>query len=353
MKESKKIVIRILALLGTLLCLTGLLVYTIDPFYVYHEPWFQIEPYLDEAVYQTPGAAKNFTYDSVILGSSMVENFDIDKFNKLYGWDTVKLAYSAALMGDYASILPLIFETHKVENMVFPIDNYTMIEEETSSYVPRPDYLYDDFLWNDVSYLLNMDVIQRAGKVLAKRLKNQQPAYHTSYFWERTDFSTFTVMKSYLYERRNTAWNEVEEDFLVENALENAEIIGAYIRQYPDTTFYLFFPPYNVMFWDYKILMGHKDATIKMNQEIMEYFLQFENVRLYYFMDEEEFVTNLDLYVDRGHYAPEVNDYIMECFGTTKHLVTKDNYQEIPARMNQILEAYDYDTILDTWSWIE
>lgn len=353
MNDTKKMVVRIIRLLLVLLCITGLFVYLLDPFYVYHKPWFHIEPYMDEAVYQTPGAAKNFTYDSVILGSSMVENFDIDKFNSLHGWDTVKLAYSAALMGDYAKILPLIFETHKVKNLVFAIDNHTMIQAPTDIYVPHPEYLYDNQVLNDTSYLFNLDVIKRGAKILTNRLRNQQPSYNTSYFWNRIDFSTFTVMKSYLYERSTTVWNDVEKDFLVENALDNAKVLGTYIEQYPDTTFYVFFPPYNVMFWDYKILMGHKDATMEMNQKIMEYFLQFDNVKLYYFMDDKEIVTNLDLYVDRGHYSPDINDYIMQCFGTDQHLVTKDNYQEIPNRMNQILDDFDYDTIFETWSFVQ
>ena len=350
MKKTKAFVLRVIGIFLSLLILTASLVYVIDPFYLYHKPWFGFEPFLDEAVYQTAGAAKNFDYDSVILGSSMVENFNVAKFDELFGWETIKLAYSAALMDDYSSILSQVFSTHQVKNLIFPIDNYTMIAKVTDYYVPRPEYLYDENLLNDVSYLLNYDVIQRSIQVITNKMNNTEPKYETSYFWNRTDFSTATVMHSYLYERTTTAWNDEESDFLVENALENVAVLGSYIEQYPDTTFYVFFPPYNVMFWDYKILMGHKDATLEMNQRIIEYFLQFDNVEIYYFMDKEDLVTDLDYYVDRGHYSPEINDYIMESIANKKHLVTKENYQQIPQKMNEILEAYDFETVIQQWS---
>ena len=70
--------------------LTGI-VFIADPLFQYHKPWLTETPYLYNSVYQAPGLARNTTYDSVLLGTSMTENFQTDWFDRELGWNTVKL----------------------------------------------------------------------------------------------------------------------------------------------------------------------------------------------------------------------------------------------------------------------
>ena len=56
------------------MAIAGLVAF-VDPFYHYHDATKGFEANMDNAIYQTPGAADHFTYDSVIVGSSMTENF--------------------------------------------------------------------------------------------------------------------------------------------------------------------------------------------------------------------------------------------------------------------------------------
>ena len=72
----------------------GLLVFLIDPFFHYHMPWFDLQPYAYDEIYQNPGLAAHDTYDAIIVGSSMSENFSGEWFNEAYGVDTLKLTYS-------------------------------------------------------------------------------------------------------------------------------------------------------------------------------------------------------------------------------------------------------------------
>ena len=64
------------ALAGTaaaLAALCMLTVYLLDPFYHYHKPWFGLKAVLNEKEYQVPGSLRHFDYDSVLVGSSVVE----------------------------------------------------------------------------------------------------------------------------------------------------------------------------------------------------------------------------------------------------------------------------------------
>ena len=61
----------------TLLCgllVVGLLCFMVDPFYQYHKPWFGMPVILDNAVYQTPGAARNLEYSDAIIGKGCIIN---------------------------------------------------------------------------------------------------------------------------------------------------------------------------------------------------------------------------------------------------------------------------------------
>ena len=53
----------------------AVLIFCVDPFYHYHDAWFGLPVVLENAVYQTCGAARNFSYDSVIVGFTTARCF--------------------------------------------------------------------------------------------------------------------------------------------------------------------------------------------------------------------------------------------------------------------------------------
>lgn len=76
--------------------LIAALIVIMDPYFHYHKPfgwqkygWWQ-ERYIND------GILKNFDYNAIIAGNSMVENFKVSEFNELFGTETVKVPYSGA-----------------------------------------------------------------------------------------------------------------------------------------------------------------------------------------------------------------------------------------------------------------
>ena len=64
----------------------------IDPFEVYHKATAFIPPITNGTqLYSNAGIAKNYAYDSVVIGSSMTENFRPSQLNRLFGGQFVKL----------------------------------------------------------------------------------------------------------------------------------------------------------------------------------------------------------------------------------------------------------------------
>ena len=95
-----------------LIAISALVIY-VDPFFHFHRP-LQGFPYVvDNQLSQNPGMARNMSYDSCIIGSSMTVNFQTDDFKELLDVSTVKLSYSGAYPKDDYNILSIVFGSVK------------------------------------------------------------------------------------------------------------------------------------------------------------------------------------------------------------------------------------------------
>ena len=63
----------------------------IDPFFHYHKPWFGLKEVLTDKEYQCIGSLRTFDYDSLIVGSSVAENYYNGWFGD--GFDCTPLLY--------------------------------------------------------------------------------------------------------------------------------------------------------------------------------------------------------------------------------------------------------------------
>lgn len=69
----------------------------IDPFEVYHKATAFIPPITNGTqLYSNAGIAKNYAYDSVVIGSSMTENFRPSQLNRLSAGSSSSCASTAA-----------------------------------------------------------------------------------------------------------------------------------------------------------------------------------------------------------------------------------------------------------------
>ena len=73
------------------------LVFVFDPFFHYHEPLGPLKAVLTKKEYQVPGTLRNFSYDSVLVGSSTAENFNNRWFDEAFGTQSVKAIKSSGV----------------------------------------------------------------------------------------------------------------------------------------------------------------------------------------------------------------------------------------------------------------
>lgn len=350
MKEKKYF----LCLLGYIIgvgAVVALFVFCVDPFYHYHNVWFGLPAILDNAVYQTAGAARNMEYDSLIIGTSMTENFHASWFDEL-GWKTLKLSYSGARTDDLRAILEQIYSRDvSPRNIVMDINAYQLTVASWTAYVERPDYLYDSNILTDVLYLYNYDIVIEAAKRVADGLSGRDSNLDEAYVWEDDiHFGKQVALRSVVDTRQILMDSDAVYADLGEMLLccdENMENILPFIEAHPETQYYIFYPPYSMLYWEQEVLQGKLADMLMVYEHSMRRFMEYENVHLYYFQNETEIISNLDNYRDAAHHHPQYNRYIYECIRDNKNLVTRENIQLYMESMRQYAENFDYDSMWD------
>lgn len=323
----------------------------LDPFYQYHKPWLGMPVILENAVYQTPGAARNLEYSDVITGTSMTENFHTSWFDEELGWNTIKLSYSGARSNDLKAILSSIFSRKEpVQHIFMDINDYQLTSASWTAYVERPEYLYDDCLLNDYLYVYNRDVLAEGWKRVLDAFQGVKDNIDTAYTWEdEALFGAEITLEGARDTIQQLSAGQTESVPLEQRLAvcqENLDNILPFIEQNPDTEFLVFFPPYSMLYWEEVVLRDELGDMLAIYQYAIERLLEYENVSVYYFQYEEEIITDLDNYRDVCHHRPEYNRYIFECIKEGKNRVTEENLEEEIRKMYEFAQSYNYD---DYW----
>lgn len=340
-----------LILLLTGLLLAGGLVIWVDPFFQYHKPlsWF---PYLvDNQVYQNPGLAKNMEYDAVLLGSSMTTSFNTDWFEEVMGLKTQKLSYNGSYPKDLANIMDLVFDAKqdRVKAVFMAVDEGTFSADTEETKFPITGYLYDKNPWNDVQYLFNKEVLlDYILRPLADPKDKSDWAELYKPWWTDEYYSKATVLMYYTPAKQRE--EPLPADYFTQAVEKNmTENICPYFEAHPETEFYIFFPPYSILYWN-DVRNGRElEAVLNRISCMARRMLAYDNVHLFSFLAEEQIVCNLNNYADEIHYHKDVCRYITECFQSGACRLTEENLEQHLDSLEKLVSEYDYDAIWDDW----
>ena len=315
-----------LSLLASALALIVGTVALVDPFEVYHQATAFIPPITNGTQsYSNAGIAKSYAYDSVVIGSSMTENFCPSQLDALLGGRFVKLSINGGSPFNHKQMMDMAFSTHDVQRVLYGLDIEAFTYFYTTPKTEMPDYLYDDDLFNDVRYWFNKSVLTRYIPACLSTLGQTDPDQRdTMYMWgdlytygaqaalAGVDFSCGAVRQ------------EPPSDapaFSQQTLLNVEHNILPYLQEHPDTEFVFFFPPYSLARWFEFYASGDLGYHLTQKEALIEALLPYENVRIYDFQAELSWITNLDNYIDAGHYGPWINDAMAEAISEDRFRV--------------------------------
>lgn len=330
--NSKKWVYRtIYATLGIILGLM-LVNYAVDPFQQYRKATLY-KPFYKKGRYINPGIAKTHSYNTVIIGTSMVQNFKPSYIDKVMGVRSVKLPLAGSSAYEQSLSLKTALNTGKVRRVLFGLDVFAFKGDSkrlSGGKGSIPFYLYDDKLYNDYKYLLNIDTVAFYRYIIRANLLGKDERYldydNYGYWGHKDKFSKENTIKDWESASFNRRFSMA--DFEFENLKKSFdENLLTYIKENSHVRFDLFFPPYSILVWIDSHEKGILEDLLKFKQYVVDVSSHEENVRVFDFQSEGSIVLDLNKYKDVSHYSPEINNYIVDSIAQERYL--SDDHKNI------------------------
>ena len=326
-------------------------VVVIDPFQIYHQATAFIPPIENgHQIYANAGIAKSYDYDSVIIGSSMTENFTPSQLDTLFDGRFVKLCVNAGTPFNHKQMLDMAYEDHDLKTVFYGLDIEMMTYFYTTPKCEMPEYLYDKNPFNDVYYWFNTSVLTKYIPKCLKTLGQTDPNQRdTMYSWGDLypygkkaalgdlTFPSIQVMQTPILE--SPALSQEYKLNVEHNLLP-------FIEAHPETQFVFFFSPYSVARWYQFYEQGLMEHYLNQKAAVCAALLPYDNVRIYDFQSQAQWITDFNNYIDTSHYGPWINDAMAERMSRDECRVTDvdavlSSSAVIRDLVSQILETGD------------
>lgn len=340
--SKKRACVRLLALILAELALAAALVILFDPFYQYHGPLPGMKAVLSDRDNQMAGTIRNFQYDSLLVGSSVAENFDSSYLDDTYGCRSLKVIRASGSTADLLYYIEMAQEDHQIKDIFWCLDLFALDAplEVTLRGGDTPVYLHTETILDDLPYLFNKEILlEKIPSMLAYSHEGIN-VDGAAYNWSRgKEFSAQKAMSA--YNRAEAAVDAAEQkDFSDKKELisRNISLLTEHIAANPQIRYRFLIPPYSLLWWDCAYVNGDLEERFYILEEALPALLAFENVEVYYFQNEEEIVCDLDHYMDMIHYSPEINDLMLRRMAAGENRVTAEGIEGVIADMRRLAE---------------
>ncbi|WP_051530992.1 hypothetical protein [Clostridiisalibacter paucivorans] len=322
--------------------------YIIDPLQFYRKASFYQPVFSEEQRYQNPALAKTYDYDTVIIGTSMTENFMSSYVDQKFGGNTLKLSISGGSAREQYLIANKAIETGKVKRVIWCLE-YSAFRGDAhrvrNDYGSFPYYLYDNNPVNDIRYLLNKDTLMTGLKGIFVQNALKPKALETLNNWESVaTYGEDKVISSFKQFKadKNFPFKEFKLQDIKDSIDENLLPI---IDKNDDIEFFVYYPPYSILryrfFYESDPQLFYNE--LEMKRYIFDKTKGYENINIYDFQDVKEITFDFENYKDISHHSQQINEYIIDAIVEGKHRVTEQNLDKKLNNLNkQLNESYRF-----------
>ena len=354
LKMEKKNIIWIVSTLFLLLMvfiILSVITIYIDPLFHYHAPLENYSYSINNERYQNDGILRNFSYNGVIIGSSMTENFMTSEADKLFNATFVKTPFSGGRYKEINDNLKKAFVSGQNINYVIRCLDYSQLINDKDSVredSEYPTYLYNANPFDDINYVLNKSIFFDYTLNVLVNTKACIPSTSFDDYanWSAdSNFGEKVVLDSYTLDEPVSVPRTLttdEKQMILENVMQNVTSLA---DEHPETIFYFFFPPYSICYWDVLNNTNQINYNIEAELIAIKEILKHPNIKLYSFCNNFDLVCNLDNYHDIAHYGEWVNSQILEWMNNDSYLLTENNYNEYIQIKKEFYNSYDYNSL--------
>ena len=317
----KKYLVHVLTAVIMTSAIVTAIMWIVDPYmYFHYSSWHKTVYFINQQRFQNAGIALNQNYDSVVIGTSMAENFSTIQIDKKLGWKTVNLSISGSSAHEQRRLLEFALKTSKVKNVLWVVqwDSFA----HPVDFV-RPDAIFPEGIYDGSrlslfqNYLMNTNMLAYAARVFFDKNNSMDTAWNWAGDFK---FGCASVASSY---------NDMSRNLVVKKAFGSGEFLTDaqsiersiqknlrdVVKHNPDVRFILVIPPYSK--WSYKALQNKSGFTalsgvLNFREKIASDLNGFSNVSLLDYQSDPRIILDAADYKDTEHYSPRINAMMVD-----------------------------------------
>lgn len=329
--------------------LVGSFNYIVDPFHYYHGltainhvffPGFQR--------YQNVGLARSFKYDTVVIGTSVTENFLPSEIDRSWGGRAIKLSISGSTSYEQYLILRQAIATGQVRRVIWGLD--------ISAFYGPPQRVRDDqgrfpfFMYRrpellNLEYPLSLSTVNLSLRVL--RGWGETDLDQLDAWYKRATFGEAAVLKSWTGSCSPSAAKYRTGRFALPAAMVRQmrqavrQNLLSQIRANPAIVFYLFLPPMARLIY-LPAADGVLTYALPLRRYLAETVAGEPNVRMFDFQTMDSLTEDLSRYKDTLHYDLATSEYLIKAMHDGEERVDRSQLLADSAVLIDEVNSYDF-----------
>lgn len=336
--------------------------YFLDPLQIFEHQSFDTSKLSSNMRIQARGIIKNCDFDSIIIGTSMLENSSSREASDALGGKFINISLSGSSFYERAFLLNYAFSTKKIEKIIYSLDSvYLDAREERSDIKSNSwSFLYDNNVSNDFKIYLSFMLLRYLDTFSNEKIDLDRPnAWHRKKQYailfggirnwvnniDQQNVSNFIFRELPIQVNlsKNKKLDIIHDRLREKKAIEYVDkYVLSYVKKFSDTHFYFIFPPY--FRYTFAVMRQNKPEDFLIHQEVIMYLVKqaekYKNMSIYGF-ENEDFTAEISRYKDTGHYDEKINSLFIHAIVSGKNLLNKNNIKEYLSDCEE--KAYNYD----------
>lgn len=331
-----------------------------DPLQLFHKPIFRETTFFGDIRLAARGIIRYYDFDSVILGTSMLENTSAKEAGEKLGGKWVNLSLYGSAYNERAVILEYLFGYKKPQKIIYSLESFTIDTIKDSS---RFDYLYDGNPLDDFKIYLNDKFMscalewKKSANCIGRRDLEELLKW-SNHEDLKILFGGFEKWLKYGKKETIAMLKNIKDTpFVVKKDNFDLEKQRSYIQTYvldfvaenPQTQFYFIVPTYSRL--SYRIGSGDFDNKTFYNRALNhKWFVQelekYPNAKIYGF-DTLDYADDIANYRDFTHYNVDMNSLHLDSIKQGKHILDSNNIDSYLKAMEDKIKNYDLKPFIE------
>ncbi len=369
MKAKKTVYIFILSIITTCTVFFSAL-YIYDPLQLFHKHWIgKPNTLIANMRQQAAGIINNYEFDSVIIGTSMVQNTSSKEASQVFGGKFINIALAGSDFYERSFLLNYIFKKYKIKKVLYSLDLSGLInarEGHRAYHIDTFKYLYDDNPFNDFNAYLNDKYLKclltfSSSEVCVGKTKtlDRPNSWHTykSHIvryggldnWFKAEnndqvkakFKHISTIAKNVQNGKTISLINIENRIVKSKKYINKNLIF-FVEKHPKIEFILFLPPYSRI--RYATHAQYNKPSFEMYKLMAKYLVEksnaYPNMKIYGW-GNHSFIDDIANYEDPSHYEYKINTWMLSAIKRDEGLLTTENIDNYLKTFTQ--KALDYN----------